>query len=602
MAATTLALACTSVTAHAEADVTPPPSENAPAPAAPAPSSPQAPAAIRYRVVIDAPAPVVETLRQSVGLVRWQAYADMTDDLFDRLARDAVTESRDAVSTAGYFTPSVDIAVDRRTDPYTVTLHVELGPPTRIADVRIDITGPAAAGDGAGAAAIAKLRRDWGLPQGAIFRQTAWDSAKNRAVATLAASPYASAAMTSSEARIDPETRQADLAVELASGPPFRIGTIDVSGLKRYDAELVRNFSTQVRGDLYSGAELDQFLRRLNGSGYFASAQAVIDADPATAADATIKVAVIEAPTKKFEGGVGFSTDTQFRVNASYRDVDVNGHALQFLADVRFESDLQSGVLRFVRPPDSHGWVEAYQAKYERTNLNDLLTKTAGVSVRRSSIEERDQWQYGAAFLDDLLRPRGGEESSSHALYLDVERIWRRVDDLVAPTRGWILDVQAGAGIPGVSTRGFARTVARFAAWYPLGVDYQFTAKAEGGAVFGASRQEVPSTLLFRTGGDTTVRGYAFDSLGVTDGMATVPGRYYVVGSLEATHWINPTWGIATFVDAGNAVDSLADLKLALGYGVGARVRTPIGPFRFDVAYGQESRQVRVHFSVGLAF
>jgi translocation and assembly module TamA len=98
------------------------------------------------------------------------------------------------------------------------------------------------------------------------------------------------------------------------------------------------------------------------------------------------------------------------------------------------------------------------------------------------------------------------------------------------------------------------------------------------------------------------VRGYAFESLGVKDGLATVPGRYYVVASVEATRWINATWGIATFVDAGNAFDNLSDFKVALGYGVGARVRTPIGPFRFDVAYGQDSKQVRVHFSVGLAF
>jgi translocation and assembly module TamA len=49
-------------------------------------------------------------------------------------------------------------------------------------------------------------------------------------------------------------------------------------------------------------------------------------------------------------------------------------------------------------------------------------------------------------------------------------------------------------------------------------------------------------------------------------------------------------------------VDSLADFRFALGYGVGARVRTPIGPFRFDVAYGQDARQVRVQFSIGISF
>ena len=558
--------------------------------------------AVRYSVVIDAPKDVVELLRQSVGLVRWQSFEGMTDDLVDRLAHDAVDEAREAVSTVGYFSPEVDVAVDRSTKPITITLKVVLGVPTRIQDVRIEVTGPAERDDAEGAEAIAKLRRDWGLPQGAIFDQTTWDRAKVRAVQTLAASPYAAAALTSSEARIDPAVREADLSVEIASGPPFRIGDIEVTGLRRYSADLVRNFSTQKRGDLHSGAALDQFVRRLNGSGYFASVQAVIDTDPANADDATIRVAVIEAPRKRFEGGVGFSTDTRFRVYASYRDVDIDGHATQFYADGRIETDQQGAALRFVRPPNDHGWVDSVGARYQQTDLNNLQTKSIGASVRRASIEERNQWQFGLAFLDDKQEPEGAEDSRAHALYVDAEHIWRRVDDLIGPTKGWILDVQAGAGVPGVSTHAFGRTVARLGAWYPYGTDWQFSGKLEGGAVFGASREEVPATLLFRTGGDTTVRGYAFESLGVKDGLATVPGRYYVVGSVEATRWINPTWGIAVFVDAGNAFDDLDDFTIALGYGVGARVRTPIGPFRFDVAYGQESKQVRIHFSVGLAF
>jgi len=88
----------------------------------------------------------------------------------------------------------------------------------------------------------------------------------------------------------------------------------------------------------------------------------------------------------------------------------------------------------------------------------------------------------------------------------------------------------------------------------------------------------------------------------VSLGEAIVGGRYYTAGSVEVTRWIGENWGLATFVDAGNATDSLHDVSLALGYGVGARVRTPIGPFRVDLAYGQESHSVRVHFSVGLSF
>jgi translocation and assembly module TamA len=66
--------------------------------------------------------------------------------------------------------------------------------------------------------------------------------------------------------------------------------------------------------------------------------------------------------------------------------------------------------------------------------------------------------------------------------------------------------------------------------------------------------------------------------------------------------WIGSFWGLATFVDAGNAADRVGDLKPVYGYGVGGRIKTPIGPFRIDFAYGEATKAVRVHLSVGLSF
>jgi translocation and assembly module TamA len=56
---------------------------------------------------------------------------------------------------------------------------------------------------------------------------------------------------------------------------------------------------------------------------------------------------------------------------------------------------------------------------------------------------------------------------------------------------------------------------------------------------------------------------------------------------------------LATFVDAGNAADRPQDLKPVYGYGVGARLRTPIGP-RMDSLRRERIR--RLHLSVGLSF
>jgi translocation and assembly module TamA len=592
-------LAWTSASSAAES---PAPAGDAPgsAPVQGAPSATEAP--FRFHVVVDAPRALTDTLSASLGLVRWESYADMTQDLFDRLAREAIDEAHEAAATEGYFSANVDVTVDTSRTPAQVTVHVTPGEPTQIRGVDVRVAGPASEDPVAGAPAIDKVRSEWRLPVGAIFRQAAWTDAKARAVATLAAERYAAAKLTSSEADIDPDTRAANLRVDIDSGPPFRIGDLKVEGTQRYDASLVRNYSTLARGAPYLLTDLDQYMRRLNATGYFASVHAVIDTDPAHADDAPVTVSVIEAPPKRIETGIGYSTDKRFRASLNYRDVDFAQRALQFTADVQVEQLGQTGSLRLVRPPDASGWSLAGVASVERTDVSNLVTETTTLGGRRISLDERNQWQYGGAFIVDRQRPSGADTVEAHSLYFDVERAWRRMDDLAAPTRGYATLLQLGAGVPGVSSRGFGRVVARFAAWHPIDRENDLSARLEGGAVLASSRNGVPSTLLFRTGGDQTVRGYAFDSLGVREGDATVPGRYFALASLEATHWFRESIGAAVFVDAGNAADEVRDLEPALGYGVGARVRTPIGPLRLDIAYGARAHGVRIHFSVGLAF
>jgi len=558
--------------------------------------------AIRYAVAIDAPAELRDLVAQHVDLVRWQSYEDMTPELLERLMRDAVAQTREAAATLGYFGAAVDVEADRTRTPVLVTLKVATGPRTVVRDVRIDVRG-AAADDALGRAAIERVRTQWPLPVGTPWRQVAWTQAKQAAVAVLAAGPWAAARIVASEARIDPANASASLEVTIDSGPPFHFGALDVRGLSRFPPSLVENFNTIERGTPYSAAAVDQLARRLAASSYFSSVHATVDPDAADAQAAPLQVAVIEGRTRRLEAGVGYSTDTQFRVNASYSDVDVDGHATQMWTNLRIEQKLQSATLRFVRPPTPTHWLDTYAVSWLRTDIENLITTTAFVTGRRVSVEERDQWAFGGGFFVDEQRPEGAEPTDSHALYVDVQRIWRRVDDIVSPTRGYVVDVDLGGGIPGASTRGFWRAVVQGGYWRPLAEKTDLYSRVRFGIVGASSRNGIPSTFLFRTGGDTSVRGYAFESIGVQEGNATVGGRYVLDGSVEATYWVRPEWGIAAFVDAGNATDDLADVaKVDVGYGLGARVRTPIGPFRLDIAYGEATRQVRLHFSVGFAF
>ncbi len=144
----------------------------------------------------------------------------------------------------------------------------------------------------------------------------------------------------------------------------------------------------------------------------------------------------------------------------------------------------------------------------------------------------------------------------------------------------------------------------RFTVYRPFGAWFA-NARLEAGQVFVHDRIGIPDTILFRAGGDNSVRGYGYRTLGPTVNTAVVGGRVLATGSIEFEHPIVskiPTLLGAVFVDAGNAADKLNELHPVVGFGVGAHYRSPVGPIRVDVAYGQKVHQLRLHLSVGVTF
>ena len=558
--------------------------------------------AIRYRLVVEGPNPPANAIRAGLDLAQWQSDEEMTDDILELLAREGASQAREIAAVEGFYDAGVTVNIDRTVTPYVVTVRVVPGTPSRVTGVRIHVRGAAVDDRPLGTTAIADARDGWSLKLGEIFRQAEWIEAKDRALRAMHRSPYAAARIVHSEARVDAEHSEAQLDVQIDSGPRFSIGPIRVDGVKRYSPALVENFNTLQRGEPYTEAALDAYVRRLASSGYFSSAQATIDTESANPDDATIRVSVIEAPRHRFEGSISYSTDTEFGARASYTNADIDDRATQMRVEGRFELKQKVAKVAFTWPPTASKWIDSATIGGQQNDFQNNEETFAGVEVQRTGVDERARPLFRAAWLYDRQRPAGAEESTSHATFIETGYVLRRVDDLVSPTRGYMAEMRIGAGIPGLSTRGFGRAVVQTAAWYPIDRLTQLAFRAEAGAVIASSREGIPSVLLFRTGGDTTVRGYEYQSLGVRLGDAIVGGRYYALGSVEAIRWIDDTWGIAAFVDAGNAVDEIDDFDVAIGYGIGARLRTPIGPFRLDVAYGEKAKDWRLHFSVGLSF
>ena len=556
---------------------------------------------VRFRVEIEAPRPYEQMLRDRLPLMRWQSAEQMNMTLLRRLVEEARASIAEALATDGYFNPTVRTDIQPAEDQAVVRLHIETGPRTRVETVDLNFLGPALADD-EGRERIDTVRRSWRLRQGDPFRDPMWAEAKRDALARLARGRYASARIVESEARIDPEKSAASLKLTLDSGPIFHAGGVNALGLKRYPPSIVRNFNPHVEGEPYDAIKLELYQRRLLETGYFSAVQFAVDPDVSKAQAAPLNVEVIEAPSQRLDTGISYSTDVGLGLKVDYGHFDLLDRALRFRTLLDLTEKEQRLNVSIDTPPRPGGVWNTYAAGLERSDVSGLVSRSATIEYAHNWGLERVPSRLFVSATTEQRSISGYGEEDAHAVFVGYRKTYRSTDEVLSPREGVIGTLEVGVGIPGVSSRNFARARGILNWLVPLGERNDFLLRAEAGVVLAEARTGIPSAFVFRTGGDQSVRGYAYESLGVPLGDAIVGGRYLTVASAEYTRWVTDTLGAAAFIDVGDAFDEPKSVDLAVGVGFGVRYRSPIGPLRADVAYGERTGSVRLHFSVGYSF
>jgi translocation and assembly module TamA len=509
-----------------------------------APARAQAEGEVKYRVEIEAPKELREMLEKGLQLERWQTDALMTPELLRRLADEAVAEATEAAAAQGYYSARVSYALDRDSTPWRILLQVDPGERTAVSAVEIAFTGPAT-GDAEAAALLERVRREWLLRAGMPFTQEAWEEAKRDAARKLSSWRYAAARIAASRADVDPEARTARLSVTLDSGPPFRFGAIEVRGTRRYPDQVVENLNPARAGDTYDREALALYVQRLMATGYFASARADVAPDPAQADAAPVRATVIEGSTRQIETGLSFNTDVGPRLELNYRDVDLNDSAWRWRNVLRVDRETQEARTDFDTPPRTGGgWINTYgRAKHTIVQNEENTILSTGLSYNWPGTGSPSAVVVTATFEEQKLPDTAPDHRS--AVFFGVRHGFRRTDDLILPRRGYFGNLTAGGAPSALATQQFARFTGAVTLLFPLGRNDDLVLRGEGGVVVAPTREGIPSDFLFRTGGDQTIRGYAFESLGVKRGDAVIGGRYLLIGSAEVTHWMSENWGIA---------------------------------------------------------
>jgi len=595
------------------------------------PAQAEAKTGLDYDVRIDAPRNLRELLENNLDLMRWRGNARMDLEQLQRLVRVAPEQVKTLIATEGYYSPQVSAGLDTSRSRPVVRVIVEPGQAVTVGDVDIELRGFAAAGtdtDKANAAPMdaAALRNRWTLPVGSRFRTADWEGAKRGLLRQVTQTRFPRAQLLDTSATVDPDSHRALLKVVIDSGPEVRLGQLKIEGLRRYPASIITNLNQIRPGDEYSEASLQALQGRLQDTGYFSTVEVSADmssvlneqvtdlnqgqgpsqtGQPAAGGPTTLPVLVRVAENKRknLSVGLGYSTNTGARAQANYDDLYVFGKRMK--SSVLYEQKRQSARSDFYWPTTSNGYSNSLGAGYKREDLEGQITRTTDITAKRAWGSPLLERSLTLAALTEQVTIEGDSTPTSRvkSLPLTFSITKRALDSLVQPTSGYIANAQiGGALLPVLTDEKFVRLYLHGVGYKPLGPSGTLIVRGEFGAVGSGDKAGVPSTFLFRAGGDQSVRGYAYQELGVPVGSAITGGRYLFTASAEYDWWFKPPYGAAVFYDAGNAADNFSDLKPKVGYGVGARWRSPVGPLAVDVAYGQAVKKVRLHFSLGFTF
>lgn len=556
----------------------------------------------RFLLTNDIPSDQQSTLREllqkHLSIHEAMQNPRMNESEWRRLVQKTPQEIAELLATEGYFKTKTTVY-----QPATqlAEFHLSLPQQAKVNKVNVAITGEIQLAEHQ--RTLEAAQKSWPLPVNSTFTQQTWTSAKRELLATLLRAEFPNAKITRSQALVNPQTQAVFIQLAVDSGPAVRFGQVRIHGLQHYKESMVRPLNILKTGAPYRQADLLTLQNSFMSTGKFRSVDVTARTESLNAdqtADVDVTVNELEQNTVRI--GVGASTNTGARIVFNYTDRNLFNRGLLWDSSLRLEQRLQAATSNITFLTDEKGFRDNIQNSVIRTDLEGQTTTALQNGVRRYWGQPNLFEQYvGANLLYEFLTVDGEQSQFNKAATLAYGLNMRRLDHPLAPTKGWILNTQFQlAPLDKLSDGRFLQSQARLQAFYPLTQSTQWLGRIEVGTVTGA--RSVPATYLFRAGGDQSVRGYAFQSLGVKEADAIVGGRVLLTGSTEIVQWLTSSWGAAMFVDFGNAANSWKDYDPVLGYGLGARWRSPIGPVGVDIARGQETGEYRLHFNLGVNF
>jgi len=524
---------------------------------------------------------------------------DAPDWRVRRLFADSETEIQEALQVVGYYNIEVEKQLEYGEGCWQANFTINLGEAVVLRTVSIEVdTG------GEQDKKLLNVLHECALRTGDILHHAKYDSCRRNIAQMAKSRGYFDAKFIERRIDVYPTELAADITLFFETGRRYVFGEtrFDQTVL---DHELVQRVVTYTHGQAYDAVLTRRIQRDLIASAYFDQVELINEPRGDPYFDVPILIKLTPGKKYQYSAGIGFATDVgpKLRLGVLNRRANSSGHQIEF--EINLSKVISETNLSYRIPLKKHkNWftIDTFFKAEDNDSFESNLFSIGG-----QHIHKRDDDWIRTLFLNLTLEDYKTSElddGQSKLLIPGISYSYIAEDYPPRPLQGHRSRAQLSGAIEGLVTdtsflQVYGNTKWVFGLW-PGG---RLLTRAEMGATLIEEIDDLPASVRFFAGGDISVRGYAYNSLGPTDMFGSVVGgENLLVGSLEIDHQISANWSLAAFVDSGNAYDRLAEFDPATGIGAGIRWYSLLGPIRLDVAVPLDDSapdDYRVHITLG---
>lgn len=541
---------------------------------------------------------VAENIRAHVGISKNRCSTPI--DLLKHRNRKTVDEATSALQAFGYYETQVSINIISSPECPIAEINIEPGRRMHLGTVEIVIEGVAVNDPD-----FKRLTSDLPIKVGNGLSHGDYTETKSIIESVAAELGYLDGRFTKSILTIDIEKYEAHVSLKYNSQKRYQLGYINITQHPDFlDEGLIRRLIEVPAESDYSAEKVVKIQNRLLESNYFKN----VEARPrlSNTENHTIPVDVIVHSNERhnFQASVGFVTDEGIRSKLGYTNRWWNKRGHRLGAETKLSQSEQgvSANYQIPRRHPSNEWLQI-TAGFRQQDIDTFDTLSAKLSISES---KRRFWGIIENRFISLSRDDFdiGNETGIATFLIPGTRWSRRfVDDELYPQHGLDLNFELrGSTKLLIADTNFIRSSIHAHYLRALPFDFRTFIRGDLGGIWVDDFRALPPSERFFAGGDNSIRGYDFQDLGpINNSGNVIGGRYLGVMSFELEKFITENWGVAGFVDSGNAFGGPGrNTGIKTGVGLGLRWRSPVGPVRIDLAHPlDDDTLLKLHLRIG---